>query len=307
VAYCSLDNDDAPCGDGLECLPVLTIDGLGLCGESCPGFNATDECGEGKGCFPVSADQGYCDEVGTAATGEACDEDTACAQFNICTRLNEDDPSECFAFCNRTEGLGDESCQDGEICLELNDVLGACFEGCTPFTEESGCDVAGQLNCLPIESDTRGICIDSGDVALGEECDLVDGSVLGECAAGLACNPDFDSVAPGEEAETGTCSNICRTFSENSGCAEGEVCSIFGTEWGVCEDLEIPAPLEAGDDCPESGQWCSDNTICIQVDQQGNNLCIPLCRFANGDDDCPNGTACEEVLASDALGLCVGG
>jgi hypothetical protein len=218
-------------------------------------------------------------------------------------------PRTCYGFCNRTEGLGDESCDEGQICLELNDVLGACFPGCTPFAEDTGCDEAGRGSCIPIDAVDRGLCFESGDVADGARCDLVDGSVLGSCAPGLVCAPDFENdLNPQGEATKGNCTSMCRTFASvneyESGCEANEVCSIFGTEWGACEPL-ASEPLNTGDACPTAGEWCSDDNICIQVDQQGNNLCIALCRLGS-NDDCPSGNSCEGgLLQSEALGVCL--
>ncbi len=311
-AICTNGSDDECDGDaGKQCLPLLNSEGFGVCGDGCPGFDTTDECGEGRGCLPLADGIGICQNAGETAVDEECTDPEECVPFALCQRLNEGDPSSCRQVCDRAEGFGDETCPEGEICLEINDAAGVCFDGCTPFVpeDENGCPTEGLRSCLPIDSPDRGLCLASGDKELGADCDFIDDSILGDCQGGALC------VGSDPDADGGTCEAMCRTFSSvndfESGCEEGEVCAIFGTAFGACTDEDVAdPPVAAFAECPIPGQWCDDDILCLNVGA-GQNICLPLCRLGS-DDDCdsyesPNGgtAACDEALASDTLGLCL--
>jgi hypothetical protein len=309
--FCENGNDES-CGD-LSCLPVLSSDVVGVCGSGCTPFSPDtllEECGDSASCFPLDADSGLCQAAGTAELGDPCEAPDDCNAEGLCQRLSAGDPSTCHAVCDRREGFGDETCPDGEICLEINDAAGVCFEGCTPLVpeDENGCTQEGLKTCIPIDDPARGLCLESGDKTEGETCEFIDDSIFGDCQGDLAC------VSRTQDGETGECAPICATFSSvndyESGCDDGEVCEIFGLAFGVCGTDVANPPLNAFEPCPTAGQWCSNDVLCLQADQQGNNACIPICRLGEqGDLDCPaspNGpTTCQELLASDSLGLCV--
>jgi hypothetical protein len=299
--YC-LVGTDATCGGDRECLRVLSAsDEYGLCGDGCPGFETTDECGPGMGCLPLGPEEGFCVETGDLELGEVC-ETGQCGALAVCSRVSANEPRTCVAMCDVSLGdFGDADCQQDEVCLGLNDAVGGCFDQCAPFAQETGCVERNLGNCLPVGNQERGVCIESGAVPLGGQCDLVDGSVFGDCAPGLVCD------APGG-ALSGTCAPMCRTFSSvndyESGCRGTQVCATFGAEWGVCSENvapQRPAPLEA---CPEQGQWCGDDSLCFAVGEEGDNICLPLCRLDTGDADCPNDLTCSDLLESATFGVC---
>jgi hypothetical protein len=301
TSYCLLGND-ATCGGNRECIDVLNADSAyGLCADACPGFDATDECGPGRGCFPFDEGQGFCTDAGAVALGGACQDSDECVQFATCSRLLDEDPQTCTALCERTQpDFGDSQCAQGEICLSLGDYLGGCFDGCTPFSAQSGCTERGRGSCIPIDDQDRGVCLESGAVPLGGRC-LIEDSVLGDCAPGLAC------VAGGDPSQ-GTCEPLCRTFTSvsgaQSGCAQDEVCATFGDEWGVCSDDVDPSRPAPYEDCATPGQWCDNDSLCLQAGE-GQNLCVALCRLDLGDGDCPGALVCEALLESETIGLCV--
>ncbi len=303
AAYCNA-GDDASCAEGDSCLPVATHDSFGICALGCPNFDTTDECGENQGCFPITEDQGFCIDTGDVLIGEPCDEENLCEPLSTCRSLNTEDQATCRTFCDRTEGNGNENCDSNEICLEINDVFGACFPGCEPFMEETGCEEEGKLTCLPIHDD-RGICIESGEVASEAACDSA--SLFGECAAGLACHPQRDENGASTD---GLCSPICRPFSsvgdEESGCAANQLCAVQDAQWGICETFEGES-LNTGDPCSPNTVWCSNDNLCVPTNQQGDGLCIAMCRLTNGDNDCPDAQRCTDGFfeAGTELGFCI--
>lgn len=310
-AFCELDGDS--CGADRDCLPLLAAGSdYGVCGDGCPGFATTDECGEGFGCLPLASDIGFCTEVGETPPGEACTglevNFPECAQFSTCTALNEGDDPSCVPWCDF--GADENTCpNETDACLsafEGLDSVGLCFPGCTPFVsvEESGCETEGVQTCFPVGGPgAEGLCFDSGDVALGEECEFVNDSIFGSCEPGGIC------LSEAEGDETGTCFEMCRPFASadglDSGCGEGEICGLANSAIGTCTSDFFDPPIEPLQGCPEPGNWCDEDVLCFQADDLGNGVCIALCRLSEGDADCGDGTICDAALADDELGICL--
>jgi hypothetical protein len=218
----------------------------------------------------------------------------------------------CKPYCEITEeNNGDDGCPEGDICLSAFriDRVGLCFEGCTPFIDpaENGCDRDGLKTCLHLGGGrAEGACLDSGTKPAGAECDLIDNSVLGDCEPNVACDPDREA-----DDDTGTCAPICDPWfhvaETPNTCTDGELCGLFGINWGLCTSDVANPPIDAFSPCTTRGQFCSQGVNCFQADQQGNNLCIPYCRPGDaGAADCPDGSECTYgFFRDDVLGLCV--
>jgi len=316
---CTLNNADHVCPEGLGCIDLLDSNTVGVCGDDCTGFGYTPEsgeCAEGMGCLPITTDSGVCVEVGAGEVRSACDdasEAAQCGALSTCVSLAEAYDPTCQPLCDLGAADPEASCGEGEVCIvafQLSDTTGVCVPGCDPSTPENECTTEGGQTCLPVEP-TRGICIDSGSKAPGGVCNLIDESIFGDCGSNSACLPDsFDDTSP---TAPGTCQEVCLTFSSvndyESGCPDNEICEIFGADWGLCTDATINPALGSFEPCTRPGEWCSNDNICLEIDAQGNALCIPLCRFDGNDCDGielqGSPTACDVLFDSDTLGACI--
>lgn len=299
VALCSVASEAWPCDAGEVCLGGVE---RGICRTSCAGLDALPGvCGPGQGCRPTSADTGICEDVGVLAEGAACD-GAPCGEGLACVSQGRSG-NHCVPRCDRTsEAFGDGGCADGDICLADGPFpeIGVCYSGCVPFGDGSECP-PDQALCIPFETAERGACFDSGAVPIGDPCQRsVAGFLAGNCVPNALCSPE------GGSDTVGTCRSLCVPFGDNTAtCGANEVCGIWGALWGACADVADPrngllAP------CDVRGTWCNENAICLEVDQQGNNLCLGLCRIAEGDADCEGGTVCNsDLLSSETVGLCV--
>ncbi|MFT7579358.1 MAG: hypothetical protein ACI9MR_001022 [Myxococcota bacterium] len=303
---CAVTGVPPRCGTNRVCLDVLDSNVVGVCVDACSGFGAEpSECGAGVRCLPTEADSGQCRAAGAVAVGGACASSGDCLPGALCESLNTGDPGTCRAICDQRDGFGDETCASSEVCRSVNGVAGVCFDGCTPFVAEvdNGCTEAGQRGCLPLEDQTRGICVSSGDKTEGMACSVADGSVFGDCRGDLACRTSTSS------STTGECVKLCRTFSSVndyvSGCGQDDVCEVVGREWGLCgADTDVNAPLAALDTCDTPVAWCGDDLQCLPIGADGTNICVPMCRIGT-DDDCPfEPSTCIPLFADTGIGAC---
>lgn len=291
---------DSDCPQGLVCVE-----------EACTWFIA-DTCAQaGELCAGEQADTGELRCVALAEQSPSwsicaplCGQEQSCGPEEACVaRSRAEGPVEvCLgALCDRSQGLGDEDCAPGQICHAKEDDLvhpvGTCTEGCRPFREPNTCLEPGVNNCLPVGDPTTGVCAPSGELGQGEAC-LTEGSVLGACAPGLGCDPSL--LEPGDSSQ-GLCSPLCPTFSQNVGCAEGELCAVLTPYWGMCEPAP-EVPVDPQEPCANPGGWCNDTSRCV-VSTDGN-ICLELCRLGS-DQDCSAEARCRPLLQSETLGLCL--
>jgi len=313
---------DGFCGDGI-CNGVENGRG---CPEDCAGFCGDGRCGDGEDARRCPQDCGYCGDgfCGAGEDPERCFEDCqgSCGD-GICD--GDESPRSCpedcrspfcgNGQCDRGEGpdncpqdcngpppdCGDGICQLGEN--PFNCDSDCAYIDCQPFVPafDNGCPDPGFQTCFPLD-ELSGVCLQSGDRDLGELCatDNPD-AFVGECVANGVCVPDrADGL--------GTCRGLCRSFvtGADSGCAAQEACAVVGAEpWGYCTD-EVTSPRGLPlDPCSVPQTWCDDASICLEVDQAGNSLCIKLCRLAWANADCPDALLCEDVFADGNLGACI--
>jgi hypothetical protein len=282
-APCPVEGDDT-CEGGTSCVNLLTIEEAGMCRVACGGFEDLDGCDEGFGCRPFGEpDAGYCVPAGDIPIGESCEENReGCVVGASCGRATSTDELTCRPYCNRTtDALGDDTCpNEGDICLNSNDVAGRCFPGCTPFSDESGCTEEGRLWCLPIENNTRGVCFPSGEAATGDDCNQIDGSFLGVCDSDSVCYPDdFD-----DDASPGECRAACDRTSEGFGDAtcpgEEDICIGFTTLVGFCDEGCDPFTSVEDNGCDEDGEQ-----FCFPIETHDRGRCR-----ASGEE--PIGSEC---------------
>jgi hypothetical protein len=154
VSYCT---DDTACEDEETCIGEDTGEftrqsGWGICGDGCESYGADGQCGQDMGCFPLTPEDGICQDTGANTAYTACDvPDLFCDQTSDC-------PTSGDYSCNSARGVCEQSCTatsectDSEIC-EVPD--GETDGTCTipPQCEEgSRCVNLGDSNgrCMPV-------------------------------------------------------------------------------------------------------------------------------------------------------------
>ena len=317
---CTLRGSTAPCPSPLGCVDLLDDPTWGLCTDDCAGFSAAaNECPSGQGCLPLTTTTGLCTEVGTSPARSACNPDAAspeCVALTTCTQFTDAVEATCNPLCDLGAANPEARCAADELCIpsfSITDETGVCTAGCNPTSAANGCTQPGLESCLAI-TPTRGVCIDSGTKTPGQACNLIGGSIFGDCGDNSACVPNDPNST--STSAPGICEELCVNFSSvnnySSGCPAGDVCEIYGTNWGVCTSNVLSPQLEPFEPCFDAGTWCSDDNLCLEVDTAGNAVCVPLCRLGSPQgDDCRGKTSngspssCQAVLQSEALGACL--
>jgi hypothetical protein len=245
LADCRYDQNPTGCTPGFECTPVGT-DGYGQCtsgitrGGSCDPANAAPctSAVPGAECvaFNSAPDVGWCVSMGCtvnqacAGAGtlclagggtdtfctSTCDAAGQCGAGAACVNFGA---SVCFplglAGC-RTD-LVPSGCAANEGCVATGtDGYGDCFPGCDVFAANNGCPQAG--GCYPV-SQTGGVCLTAGNVALNQACTFSD-----ECQNGLACS-----------LLTASCRQMCDATHPCPGGSGTCQFNLFSPTIGVCE------------------------------------------------------------------------
>jgi hypothetical protein len=208
---------------------------------------------------------------GALAQG-ACAVDTDCGEGQIC--------------CT-------EVCQTAECCLEDPDPNARCPEGTSCF--EGTCDPIGE----PI------VCTADTDCGEGEIC-------CAEACRPIQCcidDPDPNARCPeGTTCNEGQCVPVETPCSDDTGCADGEICCANVCRPIQCciDEADPNARCPEGTTCNE-GQCvpvetpCSDDTGCAD----GEICCANVCRAieccideADPNARCPEGTSCFEGICT---------
>jgi hypothetical protein len=258
------DTDGIGCSDGDSGAPPLDNDDVFAPAEEEPephgGFVPMDDlppisecdifmqnCPLGEKCVPYAANGGSWDAdkcvpvLGNGMVGEACmyggiveatddcDETSACWDV---MDVNGEAIGTCAAFCMGTSDA--PICPVGTSCLQGNDSLAFCVEGCNPLTQEcpngEACFWATDaFNCIFTTEDvpTGQPCGYINDCAEGNSC--ITGSLVPNCL-GAACCASFCDLDCG----LGLCpqpGTECVPFFEN-----GQA-PIGSADIGVC--LEV--------------------------------------------------------------------
>jgi phage baseplate assembly protein gpV len=175
VSYCT---DDDACMEGQSCIGDDTGEfarqsGWGICGNGCESYGAEGQCGEGLGCFPLTPEDGLCQETGDVEAYEACDvPDFFCDQSSDCPSAGDwtcnTDRGVCEQGCTATSECNDSEvcdipdgetegtcripaqCSEGSRCINLGDSTGRCMPVCNP----TGDDQAAMDATCPVGNPT---------------------------------------------------------------------------------------------------------------------------------------------------------
>ncbi len=289
----------APCDDGENC-------SNGACAAACG-----DECGLGSSrCAPGGVqtcgdfDDDDCADWGPAAQcpeGEVCS-NGECAERCVdeCARGARRCEANGFQQCGQfdadecTEWSAARACEGGEVCSngqcsrvcanECGEGATQCAGGgvqrCGEFDEDNCLEWSEQVACPDGESCSNGACapfcndecVEGSNRCGGggvQSCGNFDDDGCTEWGNGVAC-PD------GESCSLGRCAAVCDDECE----ANGTRCNANGVQ--SCGEFD-------GDACRE---W-SPGVACEAGDVCSDGACVPFEGDCDGDDDCPDGFACQ--------------
>jgi hypothetical protein len=328
---CDLEADPDSCPMGSLCIDFS--EGRypdGGCFESdCTSvFNSAEECADvgehGGTCRPELNGTLFCSPAGTASEGDACSDEMNATPGERCESGLLCVGEVCEAPCE----VGGSYCTAPEDCVAIFDGhpdLGLCEETCPPFSTG---ECSEGLGCFP-SSPTVGICVEVGDIPVGEPCgDLSEGSCVegaiclleteseGTCTA--ICSPTAGPGDPGyctEEGEAcfelnaeyiGACFPGCTPFCTGE-CPEGQGCfpADMETGRGICVDV---GTLEAGESCGDvTADDCGENMVCL-LETENEGACSVLCDpyYEEGDlcGACPSETQICSELSIPGVGAC---
>jgi len=311
-------NTDA-CNDGLVCTT-----GDVCSGGVCQGTADHTACNDGVAC---TVDR--CTPGDPGADADGCvftPDETLCNDSNMCTVDACDPASGCTHDSAAMEGLG---CTDGANCTTGDTCTGGV---CVATPDDALCDDGVDCTidvCDPTDPGATGDgCVispddsacDDGNQCTDDSCDLFLGDCLNEnhsraCDDGLFCNgadtcdgAGACAVHAGDPcaAMSLNCdedNDVCYGCTDNSECADGDVCTDDICNAGTCENPFNTASCDdsiactTGDVCaggvcagtPTDAQ-CDDSVACT-VD-----TCVPADpgADANGCLYTPDDTACDD-------------
>ena len=110
---CGGDGDCTAAGEA--CVADSIDTGVGFCDVACTSYSL-GECPAGQGCFPVTSEQGVCEDVGTVPHYAACDDMNTCGEGAACIAFQSADAAtgapdiaRCLPFCDPTLASQDQS------------------------------------------------------------------------------------------------------------------------------------------------------------------------------------------------------
>jgi hypothetical protein len=264
-AYCEPCVDQGSCGLGAACVPFVT--GGTYCGAQCltdvgcavygPGHVCIEVSGVTyKQCVPKSGscenlgvceDDGDCpgQDVCNASLGECyegCTDDGQCPAGDLCVA------GRCQAPCG-----SDEECTPPAVCEPDGRCVipGSCEEAADCPEPETYCDKAlgsCEPGCLE-DAD----CQDASKICEGKTCVDKDCTHNYQCSFGEICEPSNGACVPSPDPHCAPCAdgdpgpcggapNLCASFEDGEGQAQGEFCLL------TCADDPVDA-------CPQ-GYGC---------------------------------------------------
>jgi hypothetical protein len=189
-------------GDGDACADPQPCDVYAQCG-----------CDEGENCTFVN-DVKACDQAGTGAQDDDCDQANPCSAGFVCLSDNT-----CAAFC-RTNG----ECPNGAACNISLQAAGAqpgdpplataCSTPDNCDALEQDCETVGYACYITNPNDGTTDCAPEGDQAPGTDCENTNACRAGATCinlggAGFSCLPHCDSTADPSTCEGGaTCQSV---------------------------------------------------------------------------------------------------
>ena len=338
VGYCK-DNcvpfvEDSGCAAGEVCSPnavdnvsgvwgadcIESGDGLAGPGQTCIVDSEVPQttCASGLVCF-----EGACAEVCDAYIPGACGEGQSCTPW-----INADDDGNIvgnndFGFCQEgcTPFTEAGQCGAGELCYPYSwgPANGACDPGgdlgagedCDPAAEVPGCGEGLYCNTMGDNSTCVPFCDASGKAGAAGDTSAADEF----CNAFGHTNPDGSTL----DTELGYCHPGC-DFHADTACTDEQLECYMNELGNVGVDFCAPAwldpwPVAELAPCPagtEALDYCGPNSICLANQFAGPGLhCYDICLSTtepfgvSEHADCRRDTAvCEDVFASEVLGLC---
>lgn len=278
------------CDVGLGCLGSDLLDGdSGFCTPWCtpPGDGGAD-C---PVCVPIAEGLGSCAQ---------CDVlDDQCADGSQCQPINEALGGVCIDYgpggeddpCSPIDPA--QSCQQGLVCLELEDDVYSCVPTCDP--------------AAPMCEDPAKSCIDIGAVVPGAPT-----GELGLCIAGVQqfCDPDADPTGcdPGDVClevgpGVGVCGAPCDPTTGDAACPGNAAC--FPEMGGMLDVTPFVVGNGAcGAACTDDGD-CGGGTCLLVEGLASPGICGATCDPAA--PVCDAGSQCVATPADPLIGACVVG
>ncbi|MGM0555061.1 MAG: DUF4397 domain-containing protein [Myxococcota bacterium] len=216
-------NDDNACSGLNSCVgdgnAEIYSSPEGFCAEGCTPFDDRTTCGDGAGCFPLTADEGLCQEAGDIGLYESCTV-TACSGDDDCPTDVE---------CNTDAGVCDYGAQcasDGR-CVTLEgaagdgqDGIARCLPSCDPTSDTANdtCPTANPQSFIRFQHLST-IANEGGISAVDVYVDDTSFETDLEYPTAPIATLSFSAVAPGDHnikifeagADTGTATPIIDT------------------------------------------------------------------------------------------------
>ncbi len=246
-------------------------------------------------------------------TGVDCREDAeACPGAEEC--FVNGDTSGCAVRCNL-----EDTCDQGEACLLVDDLEGQEAGACFPLTDERlvGTDCDDDTQCASgiceggaDDKVCRGACdLDDDQCPDGTRCTLV--GVRAMCLAPAADNADGETCEGPQECASGICVSaphladgdldhaVCTGRCDGSICPDGQDCLALAVGINVClAGVPEGEPCDSHDQCPQ-GRCITDSDPQVNDDTA---RCRLLC---DTDDSClGQGRACVP-LDDGSLQVCM--
>jgi hypothetical protein len=270
------------CAHGGACLDVQLGMGQGACFDTCT--TQAMDCRDAYACVTIpmnvsvclancttdaqckvtgSCDvmEGFCDTPpGMTPTGQPCLNDFECLSNNddaFCISEAQNDFPQ--GYCSEICDLMNDDCSGDAVCIEVNNGVGLCFDGCM---KDADCPTPGYA-CLPFDGST--VCLPAPDPET--DCsNLVDddGDGLFDCQ-----DPDCQAMPickPGMTA-TGlpcTVNNQCAANMGDPFCIDE---ATYGWPSGYCSEY-----------CNLMNDDCAGDAVCVDVGlPNGSGLCLDGC------------------------------
>lgn len=202
-----------------------------------------------------------------------------------------------LAGCQSLVGIEDPI---GGECTLL--ASGECGEG-------NMCDFDYDLDrtaCRPIGMIDYGQpCGGQDDCAEGTSC--AEGLCRTLCTESIGCTQADEAECLWSKGSAYVCDNSCDVFTLGS-CRPDFECEIEYNYNGLLASACVPTgwfgDAEQGEDCFDL-TGCVESLGCIDLDEDGTGVCMPLCEI--GTNDCPAGASCDFELGTlhgTTVGVC---
>ena len=276
----------------------LTVDAAAV--DACVAALAAAPCDDAVSIDPACADFLALEPQGSAAEGEACDENFACApalycriQYGICSICVR--PAELGEPCNAVRCAAGLHCDGATVSCAAPSPPGA------PCVEAADCDSGACAGSICAAAVPRG-----DPCAPGDACAGLLACIAGTCAdrlpGGAACAADDDCFVD-HWCTGGTCTPIAACAAQPLGqrcdpdaligCAAGAFCDLMNVAGPVCQVATAPGALcSASDECG-AGARCEMAA--------GGFVCAA---YAREDEPCQSDFDCAGDLFCTAADLC---